>query len=72
MREGRLDEMPDLVSDALLSAVAISEADGDLGKSLRDRYAGNLVRRVALYDGVPPEADEQRWRTFVRSVKSKV
>ena len=72
MREGRLDEMPDLVSDALLSAVAISEADGDLGRSLRERYAGGLVQRVALYDGVPPEADEQQWRTLVQSVKSNV
>lgn len=72
MREGRLDEMPDLVSDALLSAVAISEADGDLGRSLRLRYAGDLVQRVAFYDGMPPEADEQQWRTFVQSVKSNV
>ena len=72
MREGRLDEMPDLVSDALLSAVAVSEADGDLGRSLRERYAGGLVQRVALYDGMPPEADEQQWRTFVQSVKSNV
>ena len=53
MREGRLDEMPDLVSDALLSAVAVSEADGDLGRSLRERYAGGLVQRVATYDGIP-------------------
>lgn len=72
MREGRLDEMPDLVSDTLLSAVAVSEADGDLGRSLRERYAGGLVQRVAFYDGMPPEADEQRWRTFVQSVKSNV
>ena len=70
MHEGRFDEMPDLVSDALLSAVAISEADGNLGNSLRNRYAGGLVQRVALYEGVPPEADEQRWRTLVRSVKA--
>ena len=70
MREGRFEEMPRLVSDALLSAVAISEADGGLARSLRTRYAGNLVQRVALYDGVPPDADEQEWRTFVRSITS--
>ena len=68
MRERRLDEMPDLVSDALLSAVAVSEADGDLGRSLRERYAGGLVQRVALYDGVPPDADEAWWGTLARSV----
>ena len=70
MREGRIDEMPDLVSDALLSAVAVSEADGDLAKSLRARYAGDLVQRMALYDGVPPDADQRQWQAFVQSVKS--
>ena len=70
MREGRFEEMPSLVSDALLSAVAISEADGGLARSLLTRYAGDLVQRVALYDGVPPDADEQAWRTFVRWITS--
>ena len=70
MREGRLDEMPDLVSDNLLGAVAISEADGDLAKSLRVRYAGDIVQRVVLYEGVPPEPDERQWRTLVRAVQS--
>ena len=70
MRERRFDEMSDLVSDNLLGAVAVSEADGDLSQSLRTRYAGNLIQRVMLYEGVPPDADEQHWRTFVASVKS--
>lgn len=70
MRERRFDAMPDLVSDNLLCAVAISEADGDLAQSLRVRYAGNLVQRVTLYESVPPNADERRWRTFVESVQS--
>ena len=69
MREGRLDEMPDLVSDALLSAVAVSEADGDLGRSLCERYAGGLVQRVATYDGVSPDKDEERLRALARTVK---
>ena len=69
MRERRFDEMPDHVSDNLLCAVAVSEADGELARSLRDRYAGNLVQRLMLYEAVPPEADEQRWRTFVASVQ---
>ena len=43
--------MPALVSDRLLDAVAISESDGDLAKSLRARYCGDLVQRVALYEG---------------------
>ncbi|MDD9982435.1 MAG: TIGR03617 family F420-dependent LLM class oxidoreductase [Gammaproteobacteria bacterium] len=71
MRERRFDEMPDLVSDNLLCAVAVSEADGELAQSLRARYAGNLIQRVMLYEGVPPDADEQHWRTFVASVQAK-
>ena len=71
MRERRFDEMSDLVSDNLLCAVAVSEAQGDLAQSLRARYAGNLIQRVMLYEGVPPDADEQHWRTFVASVKAK-
>ena len=69
MREGRLDEMPNLVSDALLSAVAVSEADGGLGRSLRERYARGLVQRVALYDCVPPDADERQWQMLIQFVK---
>ncbi len=70
MREGRFDEMPDLVSDNLLGAVAISEADGDLANSLRARYSGDLVQRVTLYEGVPPDADERQWHAFVNSVRT--
>ena len=68
MREGRFDEMPDLVSDNLLGAVAVSEADGDLAKHLRARYAGDLVHRVMLYESVAPEVDEEWWRTLRRSI----
>ena len=70
MREGRVDEMPNLVSDNLLCAVAVSEADGDLARSLHARYAKDLVQRVALYEGIPPEADEQRWQRLARAVQS--
>ncbi len=70
MRERRFDEMPDHVSDNLLCAVAVSEADGDLAQSLRARYAGNLIRRLMLYEAVPREADEQHWRMFVASVQA--
>lgn len=71
MREGRFDEMPKLVSDNLLCAVAVSEADGDLATSLHARYAGDLVQRVALYEGIPPEADEQRWQRLARAIQRK-
>lgn len=70
MREGRFDEMPALVSDRLLDAVAISESDGDIAKNLRARYSGDIVQRVALYEGVPQDADERQWHAFVESVRS--
>ena len=69
MRERRFGEMPDLVSDNLLDAVAISEADGDLAARLRERYSGDLVQRVVLYEGVPPDADERQWSALARAIR---
>ena len=65
MREGRLKEMPALISDELLATVAVSEADGNLADQIRDRYAGGLVQRVLFYEPVPADADEQSMRAFV-------
>jgi len=71
MREGRFKEMPALISDALLSAVAVSQADGDLADQLRDRYTGGLVQRVLFYDPVPADADEERVRAFVTRARGE-
>lgn len=66
MREGRFEEMPALISDELLSAVAVSEADGDVAEQIRERYAGGLVQRVLFYEPVPDDADEDSMRAFVK------
>ncbi len=71
MREGRLKEMPALISDELLAAVAISEADGDLADQIRDRYAGDLVQRVLFYESVPADVDEESMRGFVRRAQGE-
>jgi len=71
MREGRLKEMPALISDELLGAVAISEADGDLADQIRQRYAGDLVQRVLFYESVPADADEESMRAFVRRARGE-
>ena len=71
MREGRLEEMPTLISDELLAAVAISEADGDLADQIRHRYAGDLVQRLLLYEPVPADADEESMRQFVRRARGE-
>ena len=66
MREGRMQEMPALISDDLLSAVAVSEADGDVAEQIRARYAGGLVQRVLFYEPVPADVDEDSMRAFVK------
>ena len=71
MREGRLKEMPALISDELLAVVAISQADGDLAIQIRKRYAGDLVQRVLFYESVSTDADEERMRAFVRRVRGE-
>ena len=71
MREERFDEMPVLIGDELLAAVAISEADGDLAGQIRERYAGGLVQRVLFYESVPADADEDSMRGFVARVRGE-
>lgn len=71
MREGRLQEMPALIGDELLSVVAVSEADGDLADQIRARYAGDLVQRVLFYEPVPADADEEDMRGFVSRARGE-
>ena len=67
MREGRIAEMPDLISDELLSEVAISEADGDVATLVAQRYHGGLVQRVTLYESVEEGA---HWPEFIQTLKT--
>ena len=67
MREGRIAEMPDLISDALLSEVAVSEADGDVAELVAQRYQGGLVQRVTLYESVEQGT---HWREFIQKLKA--
>ncbi len=71
MREGRLQEMPGLIDDELLAAVAVSEADGDLADQIQRRYAGNLVQRVLFYEPVSADADVDNVRTFVERARGE-
>ena len=67
MREGRLAEMPKLITDELLSEVAVSEADGDIATLIAERYRGDLVQRVTMYESV---AGETGWSEFIARLKS--
>ncbi len=72
MREGRIDEMGDQISDRLLSAVAISSAQGDPGITLRRRYENTPVERVSIYGSAPSTTDsasEKDWHALMRSFK---
>lgn len=71
MREGRLQDMPALISDELLSVVALSEADGDIADQIRRRYSGGLVQRVLFYEPVPADADEEIMRRFVSRARGE-
>lgn len=70
MREGRLDEMPGAVPDALLDAVAVSGNGAALGRAVRERYAGGIVQRVSLYQAVPPASAEDEWQAIAAEVKA--
>lgn len=61
------DEMPALVSDELLNAVAIVAPWDELPARIQQRYAG-ILDRVALY--LPFQADEvTKWRQWVEAFK---
>lgn len=61
------DEMPALVSDELLNAVAIVAPWDELPARIQQRYAG-ILDRVALY--LPFQADEvAQWRELVEAFK---
>ena len=67
MREGRLAEMPKLITDDLLAAVAVSQADGDIATLVGQRYHDGLVQRVTMYEGVSKETN---WHEFIERLKS--
>ncbi|HEX6113087.1 MAG TPA: LLM class flavin-dependent oxidoreductase, partial [Geminicoccaceae bacterium] len=69
-RAGRFAEMPALVPDALLDAVAVSAAPAALGAAIRARYAGDLVQRVYPYGRVPPDDQGGRFAALVAGIRA--
>ena len=65
---GKWDEMPALVTDEMLDAVAIVAPLEEIPARIKERYAG-LLDRVSLY--LPFIVDEaDKWREWVRAFKS--
>jgi alkanesulfonate monooxygenase SsuD/methylene tetrahydromethanopterin reductase-like flavin-dependent oxidoreductase (luciferase family) len=66
-RFGRWGEMPALVSDEMLAACAVVCPPDELGRRLKDRYAG-LADRLGLYLPFIPGQRDEFWQTLVRQV----
>jgi probable F420-dependent oxidoreductase len=62
--EGDWEGMADLITDEMLDTYAVTGTYGDLGRALRERYAG-LLDRTALYQPHQPGIDDPRLPRFV-------
>jgi Luciferase-like monooxygenase len=66
-RNKRWDEMPNLVTDEMLSAFTVEAAPDEIGPALRERYEG-LIDRVALYAPFVPGQRAEFWSATIGSV----
>lgn len=69
-RERRFAEMPALVPDALLDAVAVSAKPTGVGEAIRARYADDLVQRAYPYASIPADDPDGRFAALVAGIKS--
>jgi len=64
---GKWDEMPALISDEILNAVAIVAPQEQVAAQITERYAG-LLDRVTFYAPFTP-AEADKWRAIVEAFK---
>lgn len=64
----RWNEMPALISDEMLHTVAVEAPPEQLGRALRERYAG-LLDRVALYLPFVPGQNDDFWQALIQDVQ---
>ncbi len=69
-RAGRFADMPALVPDALLEAVAVSAEPAAVGAAIRARYAGDLVQRVCPYAPIPADDPGGRFAALVAGIRA--
>jgi probable F420-dependent oxidoreductase len=67
-REKKWDEMPKLITDAMLGAFAVEGAPDEIGPALKERYEG-LIDRVSLYLPFEPGENERFWKTTRKAVE---
>jgi len=65
---GQWDEMPDQISDEILSTFGVIAPPEDLPASLKERYSG-LVDRLGLYIPFQPGERDAFWRHLLKEIK---
>jgi probable F420-dependent oxidoreductase len=66
-RDKKWREMPQHITDEMLSAFAVEATPDEVGPALKERYEG-LIDRVALYVPFVPGEKDEFWQTVARSV----
>jgi probable F420-dependent oxidoreductase len=66
---GDWEGMARLITDEMLDTIAVSGTYEDIGKKLRERYAG-LLDRVSLYQPYEASLDESRQAALVKQFKA--
>ncbi len=67
--KGRWGDMPDLISDEILSTFAVIATPDDLSAALLDRYQG-LADRLNLYIPFIPGERDDFWRKLLKEIKA--
>lgn len=67
-RDKKWREMPQRITDEMLSAFATEATPDEVGPALKERYEG-LIDRVALYVPFVPGEKDEFWQAVARSVR---
>ncbi|MGB3633487.1 MAG: LLM class F420-dependent oxidoreductase [Rubrobacteraceae bacterium] len=67
-RDKKWREMPQLITDEMLSAFAVEATPDEVGPALKERYEG-LIDRVALYIPFVPGEKDEFWQAVAESVR---
>jgi probable F420-dependent oxidoreductase len=67
-KEGRWQEMGDLVDDEILHTFAVVGGPEDIGPELRSRY-GDVISRLSFY--APYDSDRDRWQRVLADLRGQ-
>ncbi|MEZ5296058.1 MAG: LLM class flavin-dependent oxidoreductase [Ilumatobacteraceae bacterium] len=66
-KQGKWDEMGDLIDDEILNTFAVVGAPEEVAPELGRRY-GDVISRISFY--APYESEADRWRAVIDGIKS--